>query len=484
MERGHRQISGVAAALSGARLWLALVAASLGMLLSSLDIAVNVALPDITAGFSADQLTIQWIILLYMGGSTSLQLGLGAAADLYGLRRLYIFGLAAYGLATFLIGLAPTLPLVFALRLFQAVGNALIMASAPALVTAIFPAERRGGALGVMAGIATLGMISAALGGGALVDAFGWRAIFLARAPIVLIAIALAFALLPGIGAAPDARERRFDLRGAALAFICLSALALSLTLGGRIGWLSPLVVALAAIALATLALLLRWERLAAHPVLDPALLRHPLLAPVLAASFLMFMAQFVNLFILPFYVSDVLRVNAKSLGFLLMLSPALAAVAAPVGGWLSDRMPAAYITTIALSVSAAALLWFSALTAASGVPDVALRMALVGIGTGLFQASSATLIMGAMPARRLGSGGALVAISRSLGTVTSVALMSALFAARQDFHAAAHGETQAFVRAFSDTYLIAAALGALAAALSLSYWPRALAWRNRRRAQ
>ena len=321
------------------------------MLLSSLDIAVNVALPDITAGFGADQLTIQWIILLYMGGSTSLQLGLGAAADLYGLRRFYIFGLAAYGVATFLIGLAPTLPLVFALRLFQAVGNALIMASAPALVTAIFPAERRGGALGVMAGIATLGMISAALGGGALVDAFGWRAIFLARAPIVLIAIALALTLLPGVGGAPDARERRFDLRGAALAFVCLSALALFLTLGGRVGWLSPLVIALAATALATLALLLRCERRAAHPVLDPALLRHPLLAPVLAASFLMFMAQFVNLFILPFYVSDVLRVNAKSLGFLLMLSPALAAVAAPVGGWLSDRMPAAYITTLAMVI-------------------------------------------------------------------------------------------------------------------------------------
>ena len=106
------------------------------MFLTSLDLAVNVALPDITADLGTDLRTVQWIIVLYVGSSVSLQLGLGSAADVYGLRRFYIIGLAAYALAVLLIGLAPTLPIVLALRVTQAIGNGLLVASAPALITA------------------------------------------------------------------------------------------------------------------------------------------------------------------------------------------------------------------------------------------------------------------------------------------------------------------------------------------------------------
>ena len=448
------------------------------MFLTSLDLAVNVALPDITADLGTDLRTVQWIIVLYVGSSTSLQLGLGSAADVYGLRRFYIIGLAAYALAVLLIGLAPTLPIVLALRVTQAVGNGLIVASAPALITAIFPSDERGRALGLMSAISTLGMISATLGGGVLVDTFGWRSIFLARVPLTLITILLALLILAE--SRPKVRPR-FDLRGAALAAVGLACLVLFLTLGGRIGWLSPAVLLLGIGAAAALILLVRLERGVTHPILDPRLLKHPLLVPVITASFLMFMSTFVNLFILPFYVSDVLEVDARALGFLLMLTPVIGGAVAPIGGWLSDRMPPAYLTTTALIISAAAMLWFSTLTAESFVEDVALRMALGGIGLGVFQAANATLIMGTVPRDRLGSGGALISLSMSMGIVTSVALMGGVFDGRLALHEAASPDTtQAFVLAFRDTYIVAAALGALAVAVSLSYWPAVLRWRTR----
>ena len=448
------------------------------MFLTSLDLAVNVALPDITADLGTDLRTVQWIIVLYVGSSTSLQLGLGSAADVYGLRRFYIIGLAAYALAVLLIGLAPTLPAVLALRVTQAVGNGLLVASAPALITAIFPSEERGRALGLMSAISTLGMIAATLGGGFLVDAFGWRMIFLARVPLTLITILLALLILTE--SRPQERPR-FDLRGAVLAAAGLACLVLFLTLGGRIGWLSPTVILLGIGSAAALTILVRLERGVAHPILDPRLLTHPLLVPVITASFLMFMSTFVNLFILPFYVSDVLKVDAKALGFLLMLTPVIAGSVAPLGGWLSDRMPPAYLTTSALVVSAAAMLWFSTLTAESFVEDVALRMALGGIGLGVFQAANATLIMGAVPRDRLGSGGALISLSMSMGIVTSVALMGGVFDGRLAMHeAATANDTEAFVLAFRDTYIVAAALGAVAVAVSLAYWPRVLRWRMR----
>lgn len=448
------------------------------MFLTSLDLAVNVALPDITADLGTDLRTVQWIIVLYVGSSTSLQLGLGSAADVYGLKRFYIFGLAAYALAVLLIGLAPTLPFVLALRVTQAIGNGLIVASAPALITAIFPSEERGRALGLMSAISTLGMISATLGGGMLVDAFGWRSIFLARVPLTMITILLALLILAEYK--PE-KPPRFDLRGAALAAAGLACLVLFLTLGGRIGWLSPPVALLGIGAAITLSLLVRFERSVAHPILDPRMLTHPLLVPVITASFLMFMSTFVNLFILPFYVSDVLGVDARALGFLLMLTPVIAGSVAPVGGWLSDKMPPAYLTTTALTVSAAAMLWFSSLTSESGVGDVALRMAVGGIGLGVFQAANATLIMGAVPRDRLGTGGALISLSMSMGIVTSVALMGGVFDGRLAlYETAAPDGIEAFVLAFRDTYIVAGALGALAVAVSLTYWPRVLRWRTR----
>lgn len=244
---------------------------------------------------------------------------------------------------------------------------------------------------------------------------------------------------------------------------------------------MSPVVLLLCVGAAVALILLIRLERTVQHPVLEPALLTHPLLVPVITASFLMFMSTFVNLFILPFYVSDVLEVDAKALGFLLMLTPVIAGSVAPLGGWLSDRMPPAYLTTTALVVSAAAMLWFSTLTAQSAVGDVALRMALGGIGLGVFQAANATLIMGEVPRDRLATGGALISLSMSLGIVTSVALMGGVFDGRLGAHESAVAENaQAFVLAFRETYIVAGLLGVLAVAVSLTYWPQVLRWRAR----
>ena len=463
----------------GINKWLGLVAASFGLFLASLDITVNVALPDITSDLGTDIRTIQWIIVFYVGSTAGLQLSIGSAADIYGLKRFYLIGLCTYTVAVFLIGLAPTLSLVFGLRVLQAVGNGMLLASVPALVTSMFPREERGRGLGLMSGIATLGLITGALAGGVLVDAFGWRAIFLARVPLGLAAIALAFVVLREPRARSAFSENRnFDFRGGLTLLVGLGSLILFMTLGGRTGWLTPDVLGLALLSAASLGAFAYFERHTAGPVLDLSLLRHRVLAPAMVTSFLMFLATFVNWFILPFYVSDTLGADAKALGVLLMLMAATGAITAPVAGWLSDRVPPAYLMTVALVISSLSTLWFTQLDAGSSMADVAVRVAMTGAGIGLFQASSATLIMGTVSANSLGTGGAILALSRSLGTVSSVAIMGAVFASRLDFHASSIAQTsgeQAFVLAFADTYLIAAILAAVAALVSVSYWPRLL---------
>jgi predicted MFS family arabinose efflux permease len=218
------------------------------------------------------------------------------------------------------------------------------------------------------------------------------------------------------------------------------------------------------------------------QPVFDLSLLKHRVLIPLVLAAFLMNLAIFINWFILPYYVADTLQVNAKALGFLLMLMPVVGTVASPLGGWLSDRLPPAYLTTLALLIVASSLWWFTHLGANATVPQVTWRMIAVGLGMGLFQAANATLIMSSVPSDKLGTGGALLAMSRSMGTVASVALMGALFASRLSVHT--HTLTQQslpgtpvphqpFLLAFKDTYQVAALLAGIAVLVSLSYWPR-----------
>ena len=137
--------------------WLGLVAAASGTFLTALDITVNVALPDIAESFSTDAVTIQWIIIFYVGSSTAMQLGLGGAADVFGLKRMFMVGLVAYTASVVAIGLSENLGLVFGLRVFQSVGNGLLIALGPAIVTRLFPDDFRGRALGIMGGLGTLG---------------------------------------------------------------------------------------------------------------------------------------------------------------------------------------------------------------------------------------------------------------------------------------------------------------------------------------
>jgi EmrB/QacA subfamily drug resistance transporter len=459
--------------------WLGLIAASLGMFLTSLDITVNVALPDITRSLGTDSQTVQWIIIFYVGSSTGLQLSLGNAADRYGLKRFYLIGLGIYTLAVLLIGLAPMLSMVFALRVLQAVGNGLIMVAVPALVTSMFPPARRGRALGLMTGIGALGMVTGALGGGVLVDHFGWRAIFLGRVPLCLLTVLLSIGSLREVA---QQNSRAYDLRGAVALFIGLVSLILCLTLGGRRGWSEPSVLMLMLLSVLAGIAFVYIEKTVPQPVFDLTLFRHRVLVPVVAAAFLMHLAVFVNWFILPFYVSDTLHANAKTLGFLLMLMMATNTAASPLGGWLSDHVPPAYLTTLALLIVTGAVFWYTQLGTDSTVTQVMWRMITVGLGMGLFQAANATLVMSSVPSDQLGTGGALLAMSRSMGTVSSVALMGALFASRLNVHAldmaqqgvtTAVANSKAFVPAFKDTYGIATILAGIAVLVSLSYWPR-----------
>jgi len=180
-----------------------------------------------------------------------------------------------------------------------------------------------------------------------------------------------------------------------------MASLILFLTIGGRSGWTLPHVVALGLSAVVILWVFVLVERKAARPILELSLLKDRVLAPTLIVSYLVFISTFINWFILPFYMSDVLNTNAQTWGLVIMLMTVTNAIFAPVGGWLSDRMPPAYTITTAVGISALTMALFTTLGVDSSVSDVAILMVATGVGMGLFQAANANLIMGTFPPDR-----------------------------------------------------------------------------------
>lgn len=481
MEVPHTRSAPQAGGLPPAvRRWLVVVTAGLGMYLMALDISVNVALPTITDHFDTDIQTIQWIIVSFVATRAGLAVSAGSFGDLFGLKRVYLTGALLYGAAVVLIAFSPGLGLVFGFRVLQGVGAGSLYAVSPAIAGQAFDVDRRGLAMGVTIASWALGSISGTVGMGFLVDVFGWQAVFLARAPFCVLALLLGWAVLRD--AERGGQRPSFDLAGAVTLVGSMVSIVLALHLGGRMGWDSPLpIVFLAAFPL-FLAGFLYAERKATWPVLDLALLR---LLPFLSACSSMFLVQmgaFVIWFVFPFYVADGLGHGPLALGVVMAVMAASMSLFAPAAGWLSDRVHPRYVGGIGALMVAGGLLWMGQLDQGSSLLEVGVRIGVVGLGFGGFQAAAYSLLVKSLPAGRMGTGSGSISLSQAMGSVIAVALGGFLFALRSDHHTAALAAGQAagaaldvdvLVLAFQDTFraaAVTAALGVPALALSAAW--------------
>ena len=471
------------------RKWLVASSVGVGLFAGALDTTVNVALPTITRAFSADVAAVQWIIIVFMTTSTSLSIGMGSAGDLFGLRRVFLFGLVTYGIAMTLMGFAPNLPTLVGLRVLQGIGTSAAIATGPALVGLAFAAGQRGMGLGVVTASQAAGAIAAGFIGGVLVDAFGWPAIFWARVPVIILALVLVLVLMrerPAGALAttprPEFKRPSFDLVGAITLFLTIASVLLGFNLIRSQGWSSGPVVVLFISALISGIVFVATERRVTRPVMDLRLFRRFGFTGAFLTLFLSSLGTFLVWFIFPFYIADVLEQSAKILGLLLGFMAVCMTVVAPIGGWLSDRVSPHRMVTLATAVLVLALFGISRMGAESSLVAVAIPIGLVGIGLGILRTSTRTLVLASVPEERFGTALGALALGGSMGSVTSVALFSVLFSVRFDSHTvrlsgegltAAGVEFQAFVSAFQEVFALGALMVALAMLTSLVAWRR-----------
>src|SRR5262245_56309662 len=438
---------------------------ALGILSAPLDTAVNIAFPSITEAFLLNVQDIRWIVIAYVLTYASLMLVFGRLGDLVGYRPLFQLGLVVNAAGLAACATAPSYGLLLLGRMLQGVGIALTLSCAPALAISLYDERERARVLGIYAAIHAAGSALGPLVGGYLVDCCGWPAVFWARVPLVLTALALSWRL----GAAPMRGSiGAFDAPGAALLVTWMSALLLALSIAaepsGRAAAL-PLLV----LALLTFPAFLLCEAHRSQPLIRVALFRDARFAAMNLASIAVNLAAFGVLLLVPYYLLRVARLDTAVGGIVL----ACGAIGTAAGAWLAGRLAAhARIGRLALFgvlLSIAGLWAISIWAPGTPLPAVCLALLLHGLGVGLFQVAYTDLVIAALPPADRGVAGSLTILTRTVGVVGGASALSAAFqyfemrAARAGVPAA-----QAFLDGFQATFGYAAAALALCLAVSL----------------
>ncbi|GAB3340687.1 MFS transporter [Larkinella ripae] len=446
-----------------------------GTFMSTLDSSiVNIALPTIRRELGAGD-SVEWIVLCYLLTTTSTLLIMGKLSDWVGRRQLYITGFCVFVLGSLLCGLAWNLWSLVGFRVVQGLGASMIYAVGPAIIGDTFAPQERGQAMGFMGSVVAAGSSAGPVIGGLLLGKFGWSSIFFVNVPIGVLAIWRAWTILPD---SPKVPGQRFDLVGAGLFLVGVTSLLTGLDFGPEpsYGWNHPFVMALLAVGAVFLLLFLLWEMRVREPMLQLSLFRvRPYTAAILAA-FCGFVASGGNLFVIPFFLQQVLALNPEQAGLVLLAGPLTLSLVAPLGGYLSSRIPTRWLSSAGLLLAAGGYFAFSFLEADWHWTDVIWRSSLVSMGFGLFQSPNSSSALNSAPLAQRGIASSVIAFMRNLGFVVGIALAAAVWYSTRNRYALAHGiapeSTEAQLLGMHYTYLTMTGLVLMGALISVTRGP------------
>jgi EmrB/QacA subfamily drug resistance transporter len=451
---------------------MVLATLAFGTFMATLDSSiVNIALPTIRRELRAGD-DVEWIVLSYLLATTSTLLIMGKLSDLVGRRQLYITGFAVFVGGSLLCGLAwNNWSLVF-FRVVQGLGASMIFAIAPAIVSDTFSPQERGRALGLIGTIVAAGSSAGPVIGGLLLARFGWSSIFFVNVPIGLLGIWRAWTVLPQSAKQP---RQVFDLLGAGLFLVGVVTFLIGLDFGpdAQYGWDHPLVLALLGSGAVLLAAFLFWETRAKDPMLRLSLFRNYPYTAAISAALLAFIASGSNLFVIPFFLQQLLHFTPQRAGIVLLAGPLTLSLVAPLGGYLSDKINARWISTTGLLLAATGYYMFSLLRPDWGWQDVVWRSSLISMGFGLFQSPNSSSALNAAPLDQRGVASSLLAFMRNLGFVVGIALAAAVWYSTRNRYALANNlapeNVEAQVLGMHYAYLVMSALVVLGALVSFS---------------
>jgi EmrB/QacA subfamily drug resistance transporter len=412
--------------------WAVLVVVSLGFFMTLLDLTiVNIAIPNMIEKLGASLDGVLWVINSYALVLAVLLITAGRLGDLRGQRTLFIAGVALFTLASAACGFSPTVSWLIAFRAVQGVGAALLMPQTLALLTMVFPPERRGAAFGVWGAVAGVATVAGPTLGGLLVSAFDWRYIFFINLPIGVIVIVLGILLIPDLR---TGAQHKLDIPGVILASLALLAICYGLVEGQNYDWGKitsfisiPLVIGVGVVLLVAF-LIVQARTQDQEPLVPFALFRDrnfSLMNWVSATVSIGLLGIFLPLTI---YLQSALGFSALKAGLAIAPSSLMSMVIAPIAGRLTDKIGGKYILFTGLVFFAGGMTWVAAIaTPRSSWQDFVAPLIVSGFGLGCTFAPLTTTAMRSVKPQLAGAASGMLNTTRQVGSVIGTAAVGAL---------------------------------------------------------
>jgi EmrB/QacA subfamily drug resistance transporter len=409
--------------------WWTLGAMCFALFMIMLDnTVVNVALPSIQRDLHASLSALEWTVNAYTLTFAVLLVTGGRLGDIFGRRRMFLFGVVVFGLSSLAIGFAPNDTTLVAFRAVQGIGAAFMMPATLSIITQAFPPHQRGTAIGTWAGVSALALAIGPVLGGFLTQDVSWRAIFFINPPIAVVAVAVT--LFATRESRDETVARTVDYPGIATITVGLTAIVLALVEGNRWGWGSTRIVALLAVALISLVSFVVIERRIKVPMVDFSFFRSRTFLGTNIVAFLISFAMLAMFFFLALYMQNVLHYSPLGTGVRFLPATALIIVMGPLAGRLTDRIGPRPLMTLGLVVVAASLFVDSQITVHSGFALLLPGFVLMGLGMGLVMSPMSTAAMNAVDRTKAGVASGVLSMSRMVGGTFGVAVMGALVTA------------------------------------------------------
>ena len=409
------------------RRWWILAVLCLSLLVIGLDNTIlNVALPTLVRDLHASTSQLQWIVDSYTLVFAGLLLTTGSLSDRYGRRSALALGLVIFGVGSILSAFATSATMLIGTRALMGVGAAFIMPSTLSILTNVFPAEERGRAIGIWAGVSGLGIGIGPVVGGWLLNHFWWGSVFLVNVPVVITALIAGRLIVPNTR---DPEAPRLDPLGAVLSIVGLVSLVFGIIEAPSHGWTDPLILASFAVAAVTLGSFVAWELHTDHPMLNVRFFENPRFTAANISVTLVFFALFGSLFFLTQYLQFVLGYTALQAGMRVAPISLALIIVAPITGRLVQPLGNKLLVAAGMMTVAVGLWFLSTVTVTTGYPHVLLSLMVLGTGMALAMTPATESIMGSLPPGKAGVGSAMNDTTRQIGGALGVAILGSVFA-------------------------------------------------------
>lgn len=403
-----------------------LLCVCIGAFMANLDLAIaNIALPTISRDFNITPNIASRVIVAYSLMEASLLLAFGKLADQRGCRKIFMWGLGLFTIASFFCGISGSIGALVLSRIFQGIGGALIFSVMMATISIYFPKNISGKAMGIVTTAAAAGVALGPPLGGFIISLSHWRWIFFINIPIGIFSIIIGHLFLPK--KFPQPANKAYDTGGAIATFISLCTLVFILHNGLKTNWLAPKMIIALIMLIASVIFLLYAEKKVAVPIIDIELLKNRNFLLSALGSVPSFMLTSGLLFLFPFYLQDLLKLDVKTAGLIIM-AVAVGQLPGPYAGSLADKFGSKKVLLLGIFLTLLSFALFFSLNGSSGTLIIVSALGLFGISLGFTKAPNVSLALSFVPVEKKGVAAGIMGAFRSMGIILGVLFFEIIF--------------------------------------------------------